>query len=319
MLVHVLVLALVDGVPSDQALMSSRMSETETSFGSVVDECASGTLIVSDLRAVDGDVGGIECLWDSDLWDVVGAKGGGRVRGEGGVVGLAEARSVRRGGRVRYCESSCGFGVDFGGTAGRGLLTRLRADGLSVPEMASRGIKRESGRVGVFEGARGEETETTWANSREYHNTSSSSSSSSYPSCVPFPSASCPGSGENGAMVNSKVSSELSSEAKRDAGDLTITRRCFEMRGRSTLSEGERWLGHSSSEVPGVVGISVLEQADMLVRDGVGERDRGGDRCLRSRERGGVLGGTAGFSVAGEAGSDAEMSMIISNALKRTV
>jgi hypothetical protein len=122
-------------------------------------------------------------------------------------------------------------------------------------------------------------------------------------------------------MVNSKVSSELSSEAKRDAGDLTITRRCFEMRGRSTLSAGERRPGHSSSEVPGVVGISVLEQADMLVREGVGERDRGGDRCLRSRERlgGGVLGGTAGVSVAGEAGSDAEMSMIISNALKRTV
>jgi hypothetical protein len=33
-------------------------------------------------------------------------------------------------------------------------------------------------------------------------------------------------------------------------------------------------LGHSSSEPPGVVGISVLEQADILVREGVGERAR---------------------------------------------
>ena len=61
-LLHVLELVLADGVPSDQALMSSRMSETETSFGSVVDGCAWGTLIVSDLRAEDGEVGGIECL-----------------------------------------------------------------------------------------------------------------------------------------------------------------------------------------------------------------------------------------------------------------
>ena len=62
---HVLELVLADGVPSDQALMSSRMSETETSFGSVVDECVRGTVIVSDLRAEDDDavdVGGIECL-----------------------------------------------------------------------------------------------------------------------------------------------------------------------------------------------------------------------------------------------------------------
>jgi hypothetical protein len=55
----------------------------------------------------------------------------------------------------------------------------------------------------------------------------------------------------------------------------------------------------------------------MLVREGVGERDRGGDRRSKSRERGGVLGG-AGVSLTGEAGSDAEMSMIISNSLRHT-
>jgi hypothetical protein len=92
-------------------------------------------------------------------------------------------------------------------------------------------------------------------------------------------------------------------------------RGCFEM---AILSEeGERRPGHSSSEAPGVVGISVLEQADMLVREGVGESDRGGDRRPKSRGRGGVL-GSAGVSLTGEAGSDGEMSMIISNALRHT-
>lgn len=45
-------LVLADGVPIDQALTSSRISET--SFGSVVS--ARGTVIVSDLRAEDRDV-----------------------------------------------------------------------------------------------------------------------------------------------------------------------------------------------------------------------------------------------------------------------
>ena len=114
--------------------------------------------------------------------------------------------------------------------------------------------------------------------------------------------------------MNSKASSEFSSEAKRES-----MRGCFDMRGRATaiLSEGERRAGHSSSEAPGVVGISVLEQADMLVREGVGERDRGGDRQSKSRGRGGVL-GSAGVSLTGETGSDAEMSMTISKALRRT-
>ena len=66
---RVLELVLVEGVPSAQALMSSRMSETVTLFSSKV----RGTLIVSDLR------------WevDSGLWDVAGVMGEGRARGEG--------------------------------------------------------------------------------------------------------------------------------------------------------------------------------------------------------------------------------------------
>lgn len=63
----VLELALASGVPSDQALMSSRMSETVTLFESNV----RGTAIVSDLR----------------LWGAAGVTGEGRVRGEGGSEG----------------------------------------------------------------------------------------------------------------------------------------------------------------------------------------------------------------------------------------
>jgi hypothetical protein len=88
-------------------------------------------------------------------------------------------------------------------------------------------------------------------------------------------------------------------------------------RGMAAFLEGTRRLDDSSSEAPGVIGISVLEQADMLVREGVGERDLGGDRRRMSRLRGGVQ-GAAGISLIGEAGSDAEMSMTISNELRRT-
>lgn len=264
-------LVLADGVPSDQALMSSRMSETVILSGSNV----RGTAIVSDLR------------WevDSGLWGAAGATGEGRVRGEGGSEGWSEARRVRRGGKVMLrgnVGSSCGFGTEVCGVAGRGLLVRLWADGRSVPELAARGIgRRESGRARPFEESRGEGRETTWLNSREYHNTSSSSSSSSVAS---FCSASSPGWGENGPRVNSKVSSECASEAERDDVDL-IMRGCLEMRGfrMAAFLEGTRRPGDSSSEAPGVNGISVLEQADMLVREGVGEHDRAGDRRRRSR------------------------------------
>jgi hypothetical protein len=180
-LVRVLELVLADGVPIDQALTSSRMSET--SFGSDVQGRARGTVIVSDLRDEDDEAADVESLRDSGLWGAVRAMGEGRTRGEGGVEGWAEARRARRGGTVRYCGnvgSSCRFGSVVGGTAGRGLLIRLWADGRSVPELAPRGNgRRESGRVGLLVGARGEERETTWLNSREYHNTSSSSPSSS--------------------------------------------------------------------------------------------------------------------------------------------
>ena len=67
-LVLVLELVLADGVPSDHALMSSRMSET---------------VIVSDLRR---EV-------DSGLWGAEGATGEGRVRGEGGAASLLKVRS----------------------------------------------------------------------------------------------------------------------------------------------------------------------------------------------------------------------------------
>lgn len=262
-------LVLAVGELSDQALMSSRMSETVTLFGSNV----RGTVIVSELR------------WevDSGLWGVAGATGEGRVRGEGGSEGWSEARRVKRGGSVMLCGnvgSSCGFGTEVCEVAGRGLHIRLWADGQSISELAARGInRRESGRARPFEESRGEGRETTWLNSREYHNTSSSSSSA-----ASFCSTSSPGNGENGPRVNSKVSSECASEAECDDVGL-IMRGCLEMRGRGMAAflEGGRRQGDSSSEAAGVNGISVLEQADMLVREGVGERDRGGDRRRRSR------------------------------------
>lgn len=189
-----------------------------------------------------------------------------------------------RGGEVMLCGnvgSSCALGTDVCGIAGRGLVFSLREDGWSVPKLASRGIgRRESGRARPFEESRGEGRETSSLNSREYHNISSSSSSSAASVC----SASSPGWGENGPKVNSKVSSECASESERDGVDL-ITRWCLEMRGRrmGAFLEDSRRTGESSSEAPGVNGISVLEQADMLVSEGVGERDRDGDRRRRSR------------------------------------
>jgi len=87
------------------------------------------------------------------------------------------------------------------------------------------------------------------------------------------------------------------------------------MGGRATVLRGG--LGHSSSEPPGVVGMSVLEQADTLVREGVGERVRFRDEGRWSRGRGGVW-DAEDVSLTGEAGSDAGMSRIISNVLRRT-
>jgi hypothetical protein len=138
-------LVLAVGVPSDQALMSSRMSETEMSFESNV----RGTVIDSDLR------------WEVDsggLCDATSATGEGRVRGEGSSEGSAEARRVMVCGNVG---SSCGFGTDVFGISRRGLPVRLQPDGWSVPELAPRGIgRRESGRGRLFDGVWGEERET---------------------------------------------------------------------------------------------------------------------------------------------------------------
>jgi hypothetical protein len=60
------------------------------------------------------------------------------------------------------------------------------------------------------------------------------------------------------------------------------------MGGRATDLWEVGGLGHSSSEPPGVLGISVLEQADMLVREGVGERVRSRGEGRWPRGHGGV-------------------------------
>lgn len=84
-LVRVLEPVLADGVPSDQALTSSRMSEM-MSFGSDdVPGSARGTVIVSDLRAEDSDAEDVGR--DSNLWGAASAMGEGRARGEGGAEG----------------------------------------------------------------------------------------------------------------------------------------------------------------------------------------------------------------------------------------
>ena len=54
------------------------------------------------------------------------------MRGEGGSEGWSKARRVRHGGRVILCgnvESSCAFGAEACGVAGRGMFIQLWADG----------------------------------------------------------------------------------------------------------------------------------------------------------------------------------------------
>ena len=116
----------------------------------------------------------------------------------------------------------------------------------------------------------GEASETTSSSSRAYHDISSSS----VHSC------------SRSARVNSIAVAEL---ALGDAVviDLLIMgwwicTRCAAGALRSCGLESRK-LGHSSSssssssssDVSGVVGISLLEQADMLESEGVGERVRG--------------------------------------------
>jgi len=151
---------------------------------------------------------------------------GGRARVEEEGRGGCAGREVDRG----KVGSMCVLGPVVGGREGiegRGLLILLRAGGRLVPRLESRGGgRRESGRAGLFDGTGGEETETTWLNSREYHNTSSSSSS-----CSSSDSSSSGPSRKKESRVNSKVSAELASEVERDGVDLVTANGCIEMGG----------------------------------------------------------------------------------------
>jgi hypothetical protein len=90
-------------------------------------------------------------------------------------------------------------------------------------------------------------------------------------------------SGKNDSRVKWKVSQELASEIGMDGVETAYG--CAEMGGRA-MALRERWgPDHSLSEAPGIVGISVLEQADILVGEGVGERVRCEKEVLRSRGR----------------------------------
>ncbi len=227
--------------------------------------------------------------------------------------------AVRRRGKVG---SSCGLGPGVRGSAGRGLLIRLCGPVLVLAlEPWEGGGRSESGRAPVAldaEGARGEASETSWPSSRAYHDTSSSPPSCSSSSSGP----------ENGAIVNSNTFAGLASEVSSAGVDLVVTSGWICTRWAAgalrSLGLGSR-PGHSSSDVSGVVGMSLLEQADMLVSEGVGERVRGGDSGRRSRGRvgrGGVVtvllldSARGGESLTGEVGP--VMSIIMSKALRRT-
>jgi hypothetical protein len=195
--------------------------------------------------------------------------------------------------------------------AGRGLLIRLWGAGRLAFELGKRGGgRRESGRAGdVLEGSREDETETNGLNSRMYHDTSSSSTCSSSSS-----SASVSGNGDKGASVNSKISTGLASGFEGDGIERVIASGWKDM-GGEMIDLGGGWrYKHSSSEAPGVIGVSVLEQADMLVSEGVGERVGCGDRRVESCWREEVLEEIDDSHIGGE-GSEGGMSMIISNSL----
>ena len=115
--------------------------------------------------------------------------------------------------------------------------------------------------------------------------------------------------------MNSSTFAELEFGASNAVEDLVITYgwifTCLAAGPLRSCGLGPR-PGHSSSDVSGVVGMSLLEHADMLVSEGVGERERGGDICRRSRGRvgrGGVVrvlllldSVTGGESVMGDVG-----------------
>jgi hypothetical protein len=243
----------VEGTNMDHASTSSNISAT--SSGSGVRGGARGTVILSDLRTAA----------------VVVVPSGGSGSGWRGGREVA----VRGRGKVG---SSCGWGARAArGSEGRGLLIRLR-------EPREGGGKRESGRAPVAldeEGADDvEASDTTSLSSRAYHDTSSSL-------------VVC--SSSRSVNVNSNTFAELEFGASSPVEDLVITNgwifTCWATGALRSWGLGPR-PGHSSSDVSGVVGMSLLEQADMLVSEGVGERERGGDICRRSRGRmgrGGVV------------------------------
>jgi hypothetical protein len=202
-----------------------------------------------------------------------GVRGGARgtvilsdLRTEGVVVvvpGRGRSSAWRRRGKVG---SSWGCGP---GSAGRGLLILLRGPLAEAREGAS---GRASLHAPEPEGVQGVARETTWESSRAHHDISSLSVLSA----------------SRSASMNSSAVAELALGA---VVDLLITSgwictRCAAGALRSCscgLVLGLRLRpGHSSSsDVSGVVGVSLLEQAEMLVSKGVGERERGqgGDFC----------------------------------------
>ena len=90
--------------------------------------------------------------------------------------------------------------------------------------------------------------------------------------------------------MNSGESLGLVSEAGGGDGvDFVSISWCFASPGRARVSRGVQRLGHSSSELSGVLGTSLEQVDDVLVREGAGEHDRDGDRCGMARGRGGGL------------------------------
>ena len=233
------------------------------------------------------------------------------LRTEGVMVVEVPGTGGRRRGKVG---SSWGFGPDMWGIAGRGLLILLRGPLQDTCDGGSGKSNSSRERVPEPEGMHGEASETTCPSSRAYHDISSSLARS--------PSGS--------ASANSSAVAELTFGGIDDVliANGCIRTRCATEVLRSCGGLGLRLRpGHSSSsDVSGVVGMSLLEQADMLVSEGVGERVRARGavfgRC--SRVRPGlaevvvmVLVLRGGTSLTGEVGL--VISMTISKALRRTV
>ena len=177
-----------------------------------------------------------------------------------GVVFVVPGTGGRRRGKVG---SSWGFGPDTRGIAGKGLLILLRGPLKDTWDGGSGKSNSAGGRGRGPEGmhASGEASETTCPSSRAYHDISSSSVRST----------------SGSASANSSAVAELAlGSAVLLIMSGWICTRCAAGGLPSRFGLGLRLRpGHSSSsDVSGVIGMSLLEQADMLVREGVGERVR---------------------------------------------